>query len=49
VAALETAVRVPTAERLFYVGDALRHGISQERLNKITGIDPWFWPSSIAS
>src|SRR6187402_1327293 len=41
-AALEKAVRVPTAERLFYVGDALRHGISQERLNKITGIDPWF-------
>ncbi|MEI9935639.1 MAG: carbamoyl-phosphate synthase large subunit [Pseudomonadota bacterium] len=41
-AALEKAVRVPTAERLFYVGDALRHGISTERLNKITGIDPWF-------
>src|SRR6187431_3218111 len=41
-AALEKAVRVPTAERLFYVGDALRHGISTERLNQITGIDPWF-------
>jgi len=41
-AALEKAVRVPTAERLFYVGDALRHGIGTERLNKITGIDPWF-------
>src|SRR5450755_1461891 len=41
-AALEKAVRVPTAERLFYVGDALRHGISPERLNQITGIDPWF-------
>ena len=41
-AALEKAVRVPTAERLFYVGDALRHGISTERLNELTGIDPWF-------
>src|SRR6187399_2902127 len=41
-AALEKAVRVPTAERLFYVGDALRHGISTKRLNEITGIDPWF-------
>src|SRR5450432_1908891 len=41
-AALEKAVRVPTAERLFYVGDALRHGISAERLNTLTGIDPWF-------
>jgi carbamoyl-phosphate synthase large subunit len=41
-AALEKVVRVPTAERLFYVGDALRHGISPERLNAITGIDPWF-------
>ncbi|HEX4511928.1 MAG TPA: carbamoyl-phosphate synthase large subunit, partial [Polyangiaceae bacterium] len=40
--ALERVVRVPTAERLFYVGDALRQGITPERLNEITGIDPWF-------
>jgi carbamoyl-phosphate synthase large subunit len=40
--ALERVIAVPTPERLFHVGDALRHGISIERVNAITGIDPWF-------
>jgi carbamoyl-phosphate synthase large subunit len=39
---LEKVVGVPTAERLFYVADALRHGASVERLHALTRIDPWF-------
>ncbi len=42
VAAIERAIAVPTADRLFYVGDAIRIGISLERINQLTGIDPWF-------
>jgi carbamoyl-phosphate synthase large subunit len=41
-AALEKLVGVATADRLFYVGDAVRAGISLERINQLTGIDPWF-------
>ena len=40
--ALEQVVAVPKAERLFYVGDALRAGIGVERVHQLTGIDPWF-------
>ncbi|MCB9583021.1 MAG: carbamoyl-phosphate synthase large subunit [Polyangiaceae bacterium] len=39
---LRRAVGVPTAERLFYVADAIRAGLSVEELHDITGIDPWF-------
>ncbi len=41
-AALDRVIGVPTAERLFYVGDALREGLSVERIYARTGIDPWF-------
>jgi carbamoyl-phosphate synthase large subunit len=40
--ALEKIVGVPTAERLFYVADAMRLGISDARLCELTAIDPWF-------
>jgi carbamoyl-phosphate synthase large subunit len=40
--AVEGVLAVPTADRLFYVGDALRSGISLERIFALTGIDPWF-------
>jgi carbamoyl-phosphate synthase large subunit len=40
--ALEKLVAIPTADRLFYVADAVRVGISLERVNQLTGIDPWF-------
>ena len=40
--ALERVIVVPTAERLFYVGDALRAGMSVERVYAETAIDPWF-------
>jgi len=32
----------PGAERLFYIGDALRAGISIEEIYKASGIDRWF-------
>jgi carbamoyl-phosphate synthase large subunit len=39
---LEKLVAIATADRLFYVADALRTGITLERVNALTGIDPWF-------
>ena len=33
---------VPTPERLWYVGEAMRRGVSVEQLAEKTGIDPWF-------
>ncbi len=35
-------LRVPNADRLWYVGDALRSGMSVEEIQKHTAIDPWF-------
>ncbi|MDD2310652.1 MAG: carbamoyl-phosphate synthase large subunit [Desulfuromonadaceae bacterium] len=35
-------LRVPNAERLWYIGDALRSGMSVEEIQKHTAIDPWF-------
>lgn len=39
---LEEKIRIPTAERVFYVGDALRGGIGIDRIYDITKIDRWF-------
>jgi carbamoyl-phosphate synthase large subunit len=33
---------VPTADRPWLLADALRHGVSEERLHDLTRIDPWF-------
>jgi carbamoyl-phosphate synthase large subunit len=35
-------IGIPTAERLFYVGDALRLGFTVEEVHDRTKIDPWF-------
>jgi carbamoyl-phosphate synthase large subunit len=35
-------LRVPNADRLWYIGDALRSGMSVEEVQKHTAIDPWF-------
>ena len=40
--ALRKVIARPTADRLFYVGDALREGISAEEVHDITKIDPWW-------
>ncbi|MBW1646352.1 MAG: carbamoyl-phosphate synthase large subunit, partial [Deltaproteobacteria bacterium] len=39
---LEDRLRVPGADRLWYVGDAMRLGLSRERIGELTGMDPWF-------
>ena len=35
-------LRAPGANRLLYVADAFRAGWALERINELTGIDPWF-------
>ena len=40
--ALEKLVATPTADRLFYVADAMRTGFTDEELYRLTAIDPWF-------
>ncbi|MGA2447600.1 MAG: carbamoyl-phosphate synthase large subunit [Polyangiaceae bacterium] len=40
--ALRTLVATPTADRLFYVTDAVRLGFTDAELSERTGIDPWF-------
>ncbi len=35
-------LRVPNCDRLWYVGDALRSGMTVDEINKHTAIDPWF-------
>ena len=39
---LITNLRQPGANRLQYVGDAIRHGLSVDQLFEMTSIDPWF-------
>ena len=39
---LRMELRVPGADRLLYVADAMRHGYSYMDVAEITGIDPWF-------
>jgi carbamoyl-phosphate synthase large subunit len=40
--ALAKLVAIPSADRLFYVGDAMRAGFTDEELYAKTAIDPWF-------
>ncbi len=42
LALVEEKLRVPGADRLWYIGDALRLGLSLEKVTELTGIDPWF-------
>ncbi len=42
LASLRKVVGVPVAERLFYVADAMRAGISTAELHELTKIDRWF-------
>ncbi|MBI2354472.1 MAG: carbamoyl-phosphate synthase large subunit [Deltaproteobacteria bacterium] len=39
---LHEKLRTPNWERLWYVGDALRCGMSVEEIHRHTAIDPWF-------
>jgi carbamoyl-phosphate synthase large subunit len=42
VASLERELRFPGANRLWFVADAFRGGVSLEQVHDWTGIDPWF-------
>ncbi len=35
-------LRVPNADRLWYVGDAMRSGMTVDEIHRHTAIDPWF-------
>ena len=39
---LRQELRMPGADRLLYVADAMRHGYSYQDVSELTGIDPWF-------
>ncbi len=39
---LRQELRIPGANRILYIADALRHGYSYEDVSQVTGIDPWF-------
>jgi carbamoyl-phosphate synthase large subunit len=39
---IKDKLRVPNAERIFYIADALRAGIDAEQIYSLTNIDPWF-------
>ncbi len=39
---LKNELRVPSAQRLWFVGDAFRFGMSVEEIHDISAIDPWF-------
>lgn len=39
---LRRALRRPTAERVFYIGDAFRAGLELEEVHELTRIDRWF-------
>ncbi|MEK7717476.1 MAG: carbamoyl-phosphate synthase large subunit [Pseudomonadota bacterium] len=41
-ARLVQELRIPGADRLWYLADAFRHGMSLEEINALTHIDPWF-------
>ncbi len=39
---LESAIRKPTADRLWFIGDAFRAGMTLDEVHQATRIDPWF-------
>ena len=41
-ATLRHELKVPGADRIRYLADAIRHGFSLDEIGTLTGIDPWF-------
>ncbi|RLA33572.1 MAG: carbamoyl phosphate synthase large subunit [Gammaproteobacteria bacterium] len=39
---LRQELRLPGADRIWYVADAFRQGFTLDEVSKLTGIDPWF-------
>lgn len=42
MAQLRGHLRAPTPDRLWYIADAFRHGLSQEDIYQECAVDPWF-------
>jgi len=40
--ALKRIIRVPLADRLWYIADAMRVGVTADEIHALTSIDPWF-------
>ena len=40
--AIKRKLSVPCAERIFFIGEAFRRGLTEEELFELTKIDPWF-------
>ncbi len=40
--AIYQKLRIPNAERIFYIGDALRAGVDIKKIHELTAIDEWF-------
>ncbi len=41
-AILRKELRVPGADRIRFLADAMRHGMTLDEVQELTGIDPWF-------
>src|SRR5208282_3268721 len=39
---IRARLKTPNAERIWYISQALRQGISIEEVSALTGVDPWF-------
>ncbi len=39
---IEAALSTPTPDRLLVAAEALRHGFTIERINQLSGFDPWY-------
>ncbi|MGB5734728.1 MAG: carbamoyl-phosphate synthase large subunit [Thiohalocapsa sp.] len=42
ISSLRRELRIPGADRLFYLADALRAGMTQAEVHELSGVDPWF-------
>jgi len=40
--AINEGLRIPNAERIFYIGDAMRAGLGLDKIHSLTKIDMWF-------
>jgi carbamoyl-phosphate synthase large subunit len=39
---IKEKIRIPTWERIWYIADALKKGMSVQTIHELSGIDPWF-------
>jgi len=39
---IQAKLKTPNADRLWYIAEAMRQGMSVDEINELTWIDPWF-------